>query len=341
MGSVQCEFLLTDRLRTKKKKLTNIYLPLQTLPSSFPAPSSASKKTTLLSHLLFTHQTTLSDDDLNLFSTDLAGAKVEMERLAREGMRLFGVGGAASELVEWGWGSPGGSKEVGRIKVSIPTLLSEHSANSYLSTQSTLPTLPPIFALASSPSSSHLAISCEDSTIRILSILDGSLDLIASVDVGGPGKVRAISLAWGYPSPSPLATQALVDDEEASLLPLSYTTPISTHLYAGLSHSTLRRYDASTPLLTSSSWRGTNRMTLDKHPGEQTVVWALLVLPASAGGVGETLVSGDSMGNVKIWDAVMGTQTQSFKVHRSDVLTLALGSVRGNLASPWPRMLLT
>jgi hypothetical protein len=65
--------------------------------------------------------------------------------------------------------------------------------------QSTLPTLPPIFALAASRSSSYLAIGCEDSTIRILNILDDELELISKIEVGGPGKVRALSLAWGPP----------------------------------------------------------------------------------------------------------------------------------------------
>lgn len=65
--------------------------------------------------------------------------------------------------------------------------------------QSTLPTLPPIFALAASRASSQLAIGCEDSTIRILNILDDELELISKIEVGGPGKVRALSLAWGPP----------------------------------------------------------------------------------------------------------------------------------------------
>lgn len=66
--------------------------------------------------------------------------------------------------------------------------------------QSTLPTLPPIFALAASRSSSHLAIGCEDSTIRILNILDDELELVSKIEVGGPGRVRALSLAWGPPA---------------------------------------------------------------------------------------------------------------------------------------------
>lgn len=62
-------------------------------------------------------------------------------------------------------------------------------------------------------------------------------------------------------------------------------------------------------------------MTLDRLKGEQTVVWAVAVLADG------TIVSGDSMGNVKFWDGTMGTQSQSFKGHKVDVLCLAVGSV--------------
>ena len=98
-----------------------MHLFLQTLPSSFPLPKlrNSKKPTSLLSHLLFTHQTTLSDSDLALYDGDLAGAEQEVRRLEREGVRLFGVGGVGSELVEWEWGGPGASKEVGRVKVRV------------------------------------------------------------------------------------------------------------------------------------------------------------------------------------------------------------------------------
>ena len=52
-----------------------------------------------------------------LYDGDLPGAQTEVHRWEREGVRLFGVGGVGSELVEWEWGGPGASKEVGRVKV--------------------------------------------------------------------------------------------------------------------------------------------------------------------------------------------------------------------------------
>lgn len=94
---------------------------LQTLPSSFPLSKlrNSKKPTSPLSHLLFTHQTTLSASDLALYDGDLEGAQAEIRRYEREGVRLFGVGGVASELVEWEWGGPGANKEVGRVKVNL------------------------------------------------------------------------------------------------------------------------------------------------------------------------------------------------------------------------------
>lgn len=91
----------------------------QTIPSSFPLSKlrNSKKPTSLLSHLVFTHQTTLSASDLALYDGDLPGAEHEVRRYEREGVRLFGVGGVGSELVEWEWGGPGAGKEVGRVKV--------------------------------------------------------------------------------------------------------------------------------------------------------------------------------------------------------------------------------
>lgn len=62
-------------------------------------------------------------------------------------------------------------------------------------------------------------------------------------------------------------------------------------------------------------------MSLDALKGEQTVVWSLAVFADG------TFVSGDSMGNVKFWDGIMGTQIRSFKAHRADVLCLTPGAV--------------
>ncbi|GAA5969317.1 hypothetical protein JCM3765_001882 [Sporobolomyces pararoseus] len=295
----------------------------RTLPSSFPPTTSDStnnhnnkKPINLLSHLTWSHQTSLSESDLLLYSDDLKGAEKELEQLKRgKGLRLFGVGGLGSELVEWEWNNNpqlGGSNAVGMIK-------------------STLPTLPPIFSISVSPTSSTLAISCEDSTIRLINILDGELELISKIDLGstssGGGKVRALSLAWGKPRSLSSSEEEQDDDEEMEededeknkvLLASKFSTRLESYLLAGCSNSTIRRFDA--PPSGKGLYRGTLRMTLDKLKGEQTVVWCLTSL-----GDG-TVVSGDSMGNVKFWDVKFGTQLQSFKSHKSDILCLGIGS---------------
>ncbi|GAA5888631.1 hypothetical protein JCM6882_009026 [Rhodosporidiobolus microsporus] len=275
----------------------------RTLPSSFPLPQTRNsrKPTSLLSHLVFTHQTTLSQADLDLYDGDLEGAKQEVRRLQREGVRLFGVGGVGSELVEWEWGGPGSGKAVGMVK-------------------STLPTLPPIFSLAASRTSSSLAIACEDSTIRILNIMDGELELVSKIEVGGPGKVRALSLAWGPPIESPLKGKERESSPSSSALPAHFSTPSESYLIAGCSNSTIRRFDVPSSGSVQGIWRGGLRLTLDRIKGEHTVVWTVAVLDDG------TVVSGDSMGNVKFWDGTMGTQSQSFKAHKADVLALAIGS---------------
>ncbi|GAA5858707.1 hypothetical protein JCM1840_006524 [Sporobolomyces johnsonii] len=275
----------------------------RTLPSSFPLPKTRSSKkpSSLLSHLVWTHQTTLSPSDLDLYDGDLPGAEQEQRRLQREGVRLFGVGGVGSELVEWEWGGPGSGKAVGMVK-------------------STLPTLPPIFALAASPSSASLAIACEDSTIRILNILDGELELVSKIEVGGPGKVRALSLAWGAPVEPFNKGKERASSPSDSSLPSHLATPSESYLIAGCSNSTIRRFDVPASGSVPGVWRGGLRMTLDRLKGEQTVVWTVAILEDG------TVVSGDSMGNVKFWDGEMGTQSQSFRAHKADVLCLALGS---------------
>ncbi|GAA5929919.1 hypothetical protein JCM1841_001258 [Sporobolomyces salmonicolor] len=275
----------------------------RTLPSSFPLPKTRSSKkpSSLLSHLVWTHQTTLSPSDLDLYEGDLPGAEQELRRLQREGVRLFGVGGVGSELVEWEWGGPGSGKAVGMVK-------------------STLPTLPPIFALAASPSSASLAIACEDSTIRILNILDGELELVSKIEVGGPGKVRALSLAWGAPVEPLNKGKERASSPSESSLPSHFATLSESYLIAGCSNSTIRRFDVPTSGSIAGVWRGGLRMTLDRIKGEQTVVWTVAILEDGM------VVSGDSMGNVKFWDGEMGTQSQSFRSHKADVLCLAIGS---------------
>lgn len=58
-------------------------------------------------------------------------------------------------------------------------------------------------------------------------------------------------------------------------------------------------------------------MRVDKSKMESTLVWYVLALPQR-----QQIVSGDSTGCIKIWDAKHFTLLQSYKVHEADVLCL-------------------
>lgn len=69
-------------------------------------------------------------------------------------------------------------------------------------------------------------------------------------------------------------------------------------------------------------------MRVDKSKTESTLVWSIAILPNRS-----QIVSGDSTGGVKFWDAKYFTLLQSFKVHDADVLCLALDSNQEKLFS--------
>lgn len=67
--------------------------------------------------------------------------------------------------------------------------------------------------------------------------------------------------------------------------------------------------------------RVVTRLTVERVPGEDTLVWAVKILSTG------NIVSGDSLGHVKIWDGTTTTMIQSFNSHGADVLCLAVGRV--------------
>ena len=98
---------------------------------------------------------------------------------------------------------------------------------------------------------------------------------------------------------------------DASEMETSATRYEDSMVVTGCADSTVRIWDAR-------SGRCMHRITTDKVRGEQTLVWTTAVLADL------TIVSGDSMGLVKFWDGKMGTQLQSIKAHKADVLAIVI-----------------
>ena len=167
--------------------------------------------------------------------------------------------------------------------------------------------------MACNPRNTSLALGCDDGAIRILSLLDGELENVRKFD---GVKTRLLSIAWG---PMSLVkkvnkgkgreTMDVDDSAEDSNTNNEYEDSM---IVTGCADSTVRIWDAR-------SGRCVHRMTTDKMRGEQTLVWAIVFLQDG------TIVSGDSMGLVKFWDGKMGTQLQSIKSHKADVLTITIG----------------
>jgi U3 small nucleolar RNA-associated protein 4 len=168
----------------------------------------------------------------------------------------------------------------------------------------------------------YFAAGCEDGSVRIYrtSIDDGGSfpELVSTLPSAGNA---ILSIAW-------VAGQSSTDGGMGGSV-----------LFAGVADGTIRRYDCNTSrvlgtistgsVLASSKdstsisyrWNSTLRMTVENLGlQEATKVWALAALSDG------TVVSGDSLGHVQIWDGASGTMTQTFDHNESgaDVLCLAV-----------------
>lgn len=193
-------------------------------------------------------------------------------------LRLFSTGGG-SELVEWDI-----------VHTTIRRSISSQGGS--------------IWSIATNPTSTILALGCEDGSIHLLSLEFDALRHLRRLD---RSKSRILTLAWGPPflRESKDRDQDGSSDEEEDEWQDSW-------IVAGCSDSSLRKWDVS-------SGRILERMGTDKVKGERTLVWSVGVL-----GDG-TIISGDSLGMVKFWDSRTCTQLQSFEAHGADVLCLVVG----------------
>lgn len=170
-----------------------------------------------------------------------------------------------------------------------------------------------IWSLAVNPSGTALAIGCEDGMIRLVNLWDGELEVAKRLD---KVNTRCLSLAFGpqAPLPSDIKGKGKARAEETE------SRSQDIYLVAGGADSCLRKWDLR-------SGRCVAKMSTDRMGREQTLVWAVGVLSD------HTIISGDSMGVVKFWNGVMGTQLQSIRSHKADVLCMSISPVRLALSS--------
>lgn len=213
------------------------------------------------------------------FTLRYPGIQNENTPVSTSNLRLFSCGGG-SELLEWD------------IEASVVkrTINSQGGA---------------IWSFAANPSSTRLALGCEDGIIRILSLEHDTLEHLRRFD---RSKSRILSIAWGVPA---APTKVALDDSPENSDDDEEEEWKDEWIVTGGSDSAVSKWDVRTG-------RIVQRMATDKVRGERTLVWSVGVL-----GDG-TIVSGDSMGIVKFWDPRTHTQMHSFRAHGADVLCLTI-----------------
>ena len=123
-----------------------------------------------------------------------------------------------------------------------------------------------IWSIAPNPSSSSLALGCEDGTVRILSTANDTLTHLRRFD---RVKCRILSIAWGPPNNKtkkdfdPKVAEFSDDDDDDEWS--------DSWLVTGCSDSSLRKWDVATG-------RMIDRMGTNKIRGERTLVWTVGVL---------------------------------------------------------------
>uniref|UniRef100_A0A8C7C897 UTP4 small subunit processome component n=1 Tax=Oncorhynchus kisutch TaxID=8019 RepID=A0A8C7C897_ONCKI len=142
----------------------------------------------------------------------------------------------------------------------------------------------PIWTITSNSQGAHLAIGCEDGTVKLFEVLEESIQFERNLD---RQKGRIISLSWH---------------------------PSGTQIAAGMMDM-IRVFDVPTGELKT-------RLLVDRGFGgsksRETVVWSVVFLSDY------TIISGDSAGKVQVWDGHTGTLVKTHLVTKWDVLALSV-----------------
>ena len=162
---------------------------------------------------------------------------------------------------------------------------------------------------SSSPCGSLVGAACEDGSVRFFGV-DETIQ--NADDTNMPMPVVSTIPSSGAPILSlALNRFGMVNKESSSSSPLAGATA-----FVGVADGTIRRYDHG-----SSSWKSILRITVENLGRNiPTRIWTLKSLHDG------TVVSGDSLGHVQLWDGHTGTLEASFHQNNSkaDVLSLDL-----------------
>ncbi|KAK7205499.1 WD40-repeat-containing domain protein [Myxozyma melibiosi] len=157
-----------------------------------------------------------------------------------------------------------------------------------------------VWSIAVSPDGTKIAAGCDDGSVKIIDISGGKASL-EHLRILQRQKSRVLSIAWRCNS------QVVGGCADGRI-----------RVWAAVASADVGEPNGTEATSASAVGRIIGTMRVDKAQGEQTLVWAVLVLNN-----GKTIVSGDSTGAVKFWDATHFSLLQSFQVHDADVLCLA------------------
>ncbi|XP_067091369.1 U3 small nucleolar RNA-associated protein 4 homolog [Osmerus mordax] len=151
----------------------------------------------------------------------------------------------------------------------------------------------PVWTLTCNPQGTHLAVGCEDGTVKLFEVLEDRVQFERHLE---RQKGRIISLAWH---------------------------PSGTQIAAGMMDM-IRVFDVA-------SGHGVQRLLVDRgvgpSKGRECVVWSVAFLSD------HTLVSGDSAGKLQVWDGHTGTLLKTHLITKWDVLALSVSQDESSLVA--------